>query len=174
VPPPACPPRGIRYQMRDHPVRNASADPGKSSEGLVSGNPVSAATRGRDQSTDYARRHHLLRDCGRGFDSRRLHQDRKAARLSGFSRSAASVPFGMGSSTLRGPATRSASGESSTPLWRAAVSRSERELVPLDDWHSRLEICVDSVTGGYLRDCLRIGLAVYCGDVTEGLLKSAR
>ena len=40
---------------------------------LVSENPAGEATPGREQSAGYARRRHLMRDCGRGFDSRRLH-----------------------------------------------------------------------------------------------------
>jgi hypothetical protein len=40
---------------------------------LVSENPAGEATPGREQSAGYARRRHLMRDCGRGFDSHRLH-----------------------------------------------------------------------------------------------------
>src|SRR3954447_27017844 len=40
---------------------------------LVPENPAGEATPGREQSAGYARRRHLMRDCGRGFDSRRLH-----------------------------------------------------------------------------------------------------
>jgi hypothetical protein len=41
--------------------------------GLVPHNPAGEASGGRDQSAGYARRRHPLRDCGRGFNSRRLH-----------------------------------------------------------------------------------------------------
>jgi hypothetical protein len=40
---------------------------------LVPHNPAGEASGGRDQSAGYARRRHLSRDCGRGFNSRRLH-----------------------------------------------------------------------------------------------------
>jgi hypothetical protein len=59
--------------MPAHPGRSASAKPGTSFRRLVPGNPAGEATPGREQSAGYARRRHLMRDCGRGFDSRRLH-----------------------------------------------------------------------------------------------------
>jgi hypothetical protein len=40
---------------------------------LVPNNPAGVASQGRDQSAGYARRRYLSRDCGRGFNSRRLH-----------------------------------------------------------------------------------------------------
>ena len=46
---------------------------GDTSRGLVPENPAGEATPGREQSAGYARRRHLLRDRGRGFDSHRLH-----------------------------------------------------------------------------------------------------
>jgi len=51
---------------------------------LVSRNPAGVATGRRDQSAGYARRSHLSRDRGRGFDSHRLHwhlRSRSAERL---------------------------------------------------------------------------------------------
>ena len=59
---------------------------------LVSENPAGEATPGREQSAGYARRRHLMRDCGRGFDSHRLHCEGPAH--AGFSASWASAGSG--------------------------------------------------------------------------------
>jgi hypothetical protein len=59
--------------MPTHPGRPASAKPGKSSGGWPRATPPARRPRGEIQSAGYARRHHLWRDRGRGFNSHRLH-----------------------------------------------------------------------------------------------------
>jgi hypothetical protein len=59
--------------MPTHPGRCASANPGTSSGGWSRATPPARRPRDETQSAGYARRHHLWRDRGRGFNSRRLH-----------------------------------------------------------------------------------------------------
>src|SRR3954466_28239 len=72
--------------MPTHPGRSAFAKPGTSSGGWPRVTPPAWRPRGEIQSAGYARRHHLWRDRGRGFNSRRLHSLRLGLDRGAFTR----------------------------------------------------------------------------------------